>query len=125
MRMNLITAPAIAARVAHLTDSLAGLSSLAPGDVVDGLFGELVSTVLAAPEESARDVLADPGVRARKALLRKTGARGLRSILEQSLIDTMFDLPTTANVAKVVLDESTIEENQPPLLVYREAAKKA
>ena len=56
---------------------------------------------------------------------RKTGARGLRSILEQSLIDTMFELPNTANVDKVVVDESTIEENKPPLLVYREAAKKA
>ncbi len=62
---------------------------------------------------------------ARKALARKTGARGLRSILEQSLIDTMFDLPNATNVEKVVLDESTIEENKPPLLVYREAAKKA
>ncbi|WP_332814612.1 ATP-dependent Clp protease ATP-binding subunit ClpX [Ramlibacter sp.] len=62
---------------------------------------------------------------ARKALARKTGARGLRSILEQSLIDTMFELPNTANVDKVVVDESTIEENKPPLLVYREAARKA
>jgi ATP-dependent Clp protease ATP-binding subunit ClpX len=62
---------------------------------------------------------------AKRALARKTGARGLRSILEQSLIDTMFDLPNTANVDKVVVDESTIEENKPPLLVYREAAKKA
>ena len=62
---------------------------------------------------------------ARKALARKTGARGLRSILEGALIDTMFELPHTANVDKVVVDENTIEENQPPLLVYREAAKKA
>ncbi len=62
---------------------------------------------------------------ARKALARKTGARGLRSILEGALIDTMFDLPHTANVAKVVVDENTIEDNQPPLLVYREAARKA
>jgi ATP-dependent Clp protease ATP-binding subunit ClpX len=62
---------------------------------------------------------------ARKALARKTGARGLRSILEQALIDTMFELPNAANVEKVVVDESTIEENKPPLLVYREAAKKA
>ncbi len=62
---------------------------------------------------------------ARKALARKTGARGLRSILEQTLIDTMFDLPNASNVYKVVVDESTIEENKPPLLVYREAAKKA
>ncbi|MGJ7526642.1 ATP-dependent Clp protease ATP-binding subunit ClpX [Variovorax sp. GB1P17] len=62
---------------------------------------------------------------ARKALARKTGARGLRSILEQSLIDTMFELPNATNVDKVVVEESTIDENKPPLLVYREAAKKA
>ncbi len=62
---------------------------------------------------------------AKKALARKTGARGLRSILEQSLIDTMYELPNTTNVEKVVVEEATIEENKPPLLVYREAAKKA
>jgi ATP-dependent Clp protease ATP-binding subunit ClpX len=62
---------------------------------------------------------------AKKALARKTGARGLRSILEQALIDTMFDLPNTTNVEKVVLDEATIDDNKPPLLVYREMAKKA
>jgi ATP-dependent Clp protease ATP-binding subunit ClpX len=62
---------------------------------------------------------------ARKALIRKTGARGLRSILENALIDTMFDLPNSGNVEKVVVDETTIDENKPPLLVYREAAKKA
>ena len=62
---------------------------------------------------------------ARKALARKTGARGLRSILEQSLIDTMFELPNATNVERVVVDESTIDENKAPLLVYREAAKKA
>ena len=57
---------------------------------------------------------------AKKALARKTGARGLRSIMEQSLTDTMFDLPTMDGVTKVVLDEHTIEENTKPLLVYRE-----
>jgi ATP-dependent Clp protease ATP-binding subunit ClpX len=62
---------------------------------------------------------------ARKALARKTGARGLRSILEQSLIDTMYDLPNQTNVEKVVIEEATVEENKPPLLVYQEAAKKA
>ncbi len=62
---------------------------------------------------------------AKKALARKTGARGLRSILEQALIDTMYELPSTDNVDKVVVDESTIEENKPPLLVYREAARQA
>lgn len=62
---------------------------------------------------------------AKKALARKTGARGLRSILEQSLIDTMYELPNASNVEKVVVDEATINENKPPLLVYREQAKKA
>jgi ATP-dependent Clp protease ATP-binding subunit ClpX len=62
---------------------------------------------------------------ARKALARKTGARGLRSILEYALIDTMFDLPNQTNVERVVIEESTIEENKPPLMVYRETAKKA
>ena len=60
---------------------------------------------------------------ARKALARKTGARGLRSIMEQCLIDTMFDLPTLNGVAKVVLDEHTIEEETAPLLVYHEQSK--
>jgi ATP-dependent Clp protease ATP-binding subunit ClpX len=62
---------------------------------------------------------------ARRALARKTGARGLRSIMEAALIDTMYELPSTSNVERVVVDESTIEENKPPLLVYREAAKQA
>ena len=62
---------------------------------------------------------------ARKALARKTGARGLRSIMEQALIDTMFELPNQANVEKVVVDESVIDDHKPPLLVYRESAKQA
>jgi len=62
---------------------------------------------------------------ARKALDRKTGARGLRSILEHSLIDTMFDLPNQNNVEKVVVEEATVVDHKPPLLVYREEAKKA
>ena len=57
---------------------------------------------------------------ARKALQRKTGARGLRSIMEHSLIDTMFDLPTLDGVAKVVIDDHIVEEGAKPLLVYRE-----
>jgi ATP-dependent Clp protease ATP-binding subunit ClpX len=57
---------------------------------------------------------------AKKALARKTGARGLRSILEHSLIDTMFELPTLDGVAKVVIDEHIVDEGGKPLLVYRE-----
>ena len=59
----------------------------------------------------------------RKALARKTGARGLRSILEHALIDTMFELPALDGVAKVVVDEHIIEDGVKPLLVYREQAK--
>jgi ATP-dependent Clp protease ATP-binding subunit ClpX len=62
---------------------------------------------------------------ARKALARKTGARGLRSIVEQALIDTMFDLPNLDGVAKVVVDEHNIDEGSKPLLVYREKPSKA
>ena len=62
---------------------------------------------------------------AQQALARKTGARGLRSLLEHALLDTMYELPTTSNVEKVVVEAATIEDNKPPLLVYREAAKKA
>ena len=60
---------------------------------------------------------------ARRALARKTGARGLRSIMEHALIDTMFDLPTLDGVAKVVIDEHIVEDGAKPLLVYREQAK--
>ena len=60
---------------------------------------------------------------ARKALARKTGARGLRSIMEQALNDTMFELPSFESVVKVVLDEHTIDDNAKPLIVYREQAK--
>jgi ATP-dependent Clp protease ATP-binding subunit ClpX len=62
---------------------------------------------------------------ARKALARKTGARGLRSILEQTLIDVMFDLPTMDGVAKVVIDENNIVDGTKPLLVYRESKASA
>ncbi len=62
---------------------------------------------------------------AKKAIKRKTGARGLRSIFEQSLIDTMFDLPSTSNVEKVIVDAASITEDRPPLLVYRKGTHEA
>ena len=61
---------------------------------------------------------------AKKALARKAGARGLRSILEQSLLDTMFDLPSLENVSKVVLGENGSGEIK-PILMYTEASKAA
>ncbi len=62
---------------------------------------------------------------ARRGIERKTGARGLRSIMEAILQDTMFELPSAQNVSKVVVDEATVRDNKPPLLVYREPAKQA
>ncbi len=55
---------------------------------------------------------------ARKAVERKTGARGLRSIMEQILLDTMYDLPSMEGVAKVVIDEGVIREESKPLVIY-------
>jgi ATP-dependent Clp protease ATP-binding subunit ClpX len=60
---------------------------------------------------------------ARKALKRKTGARGLRSILEGALLDTMYDLPALENVAKAVVDEGMIENGGRPLLIYADQPK--
>jgi len=60
---------------------------------------------------------------ARKAIERKTGARGLRSILESVLIDTMYELPGMENVSKVVVDESMINGDSAPLLIYAEQPK--
>ena len=55
---------------------------------------------------------------ARKAMERKTGARGLRTILEQILLDTMYDLPSMENVGKVVIDESVVTGESKPYMIY-------
>ena len=62
---------------------------------------------------------------AAKAMDRKTGARGLRSILENVILDTMYDIPSAENVAKVVIDESMVNGDSEPLLVYQQDDKKA
>ncbi|MEM8491347.1 MAG: ATP-dependent Clp protease ATP-binding subunit ClpX [Pseudomonadota bacterium] len=56
---------------------------------------------------------------AEKAMERKTGARGLRSILEAVLLDSMYNIPSRDDVAKVVIDESVIKGDSEPLLVYQ------
>jgi ATP-dependent Clp protease ATP-binding subunit ClpX len=58
---------------------------------------------------------------ARKAMQRKTGARGLRTILENVLLDIMYDLPSMKNVQKVVLDETVIAGDSKPYIVYQSA----
>jgi ATP-dependent Clp protease ATP-binding subunit ClpX len=60
---------------------------------------------------------------ARRALERKTGARGLRSIIESALLDTMYELPGMENVAKVVIDENMIMSDTPPILIYADQPK--
>ena len=55
---------------------------------------------------------------AKRALARRTGARGLRSIIEHSLLDTMYDLPSLKGVSKVVVDNGTIGGDGKPLLIY-------
>lgn len=55
---------------------------------------------------------------AKKAMARKTGARGLRSIVEAALLNTMYDLPSMEGVEKVVVDENVINEQSEPLLIY-------
>lgn len=62
---------------------------------------------------------------AKKAIMRKTGARGLRSILEHALLDIMYDLPNEQSVSKVVIDESTVTNGAKPLLIYNEQPKVA
>ncbi|MGL5324256.1 MAG: ATP-dependent protease ATP-binding subunit ClpX [Aeromonas sp.] len=58
---------------------------------------------------------------ARKAMERKTGARGLRSIVEAVLLDTMYDLPSLEGVSKVVIDETVIKGDSAPLMIYENA----
>jgi len=61
---------------------------------------------------------------ARKAMERKTGARGLRTIIEQVLLDTMYDLPSMENVRKVVIDESTIKGETKPYIIYQQSEQR-
>jgi ATP-dependent Clp protease ATP-binding subunit ClpX len=60
---------------------------------------------------------------ARKAMERKTGARGLRTILENILLNTMYELPSLEGVSKVVIDEAVVEGSNQPYLVYDTAER--
>ena len=60
---------------------------------------------------------------AKLAISRKTGARGLRSILESILMDTMFDLPTHDNLEEVIIGSETVENNKPPIMVHADKNK--
>ncbi|MEN0068069.1 MAG: ATP-dependent Clp protease ATP-binding subunit ClpX, partial [Myxococcota bacterium] len=59
---------------------------------------------------------------AREALKRKAGARGLRGILEEIMLDAMYDLPSKSNVRECIISEEVVEGNQPAILVYENEA---
>ncbi len=61
----------------------------------------------------------------KKALERKTGARGLRSIMEHALLEIMFDLPSLTNLSKVVVDDGVIRGDNPPILIYSDEPRVA
>ncbi len=61
---------------------------------------------------------------ARRAMARKTGARGLRTILESVLLNSMYELPTLENVSKIVVDETVIESDAEPLILYENTKQK-
>ena len=79
-----------------------------------GKLFEMESCVLEFRDDALRAV-------AQRAVERKTGARGLRSILEQSLLETMYELPSLKNATKVVVDESAIKGESSPLVIYESA----
>tara|TARA_B100000965_G_scaffold281217_1_gene239130 strand:+ start:198 stop:1463 length:1266 start_codon:yes stop_codon:yes gene_type:complete len=60
-----------------------------------------------------------------QAMKRKTGARGLRTLLEKTLLDTMYDLPSSPEISKVVIDRTVIESSNKPLLIYGNKKSKA
>ena len=62
---------------------------------------------------------------AKRAIERKTGARGLRSILEDILLDTMFELPSLKNVQEVVVNEDAVSREGEPLIVYADKVEEA
>jgi ATP-dependent Clp protease ATP-binding subunit ClpX len=65
------------------------------------------------------------GAIARKAIDRKTGARGLRSIMESILLDTMFELPSLEGVEEVVISKEVVEGTARPLYIYTDRADRA
>ena len=64
------------------------------------------------PDEAMKSI-------AKKAIERKTGARGLRSIVEGMLLDTMFDVPTEDGIAEVVVDKDVVEGRKEPIRVLK------
>ena len=60
----------------------------------------------------------------KKAIIRKTGARGLRAILESTLLDMMFDIPGIKDIEEVVINKDVIDNSKDPVIVYASKSKK-
>ena len=60
----------------------------------------------------------------KKAMKRKTGARGLRTLIESILLNTMYDLPSQEGVSKVVIDKNVVDSDTEPLMIYKSKSTK-
>ncbi len=83
-----------------------------------GKLFEMESVYLKFTEEALRAI-------AREAMKRKSGARGLRAILENIMLDVMYEMPSQRNIKEVVISEEVITRNEPPIVVYSKAAESA
>ena len=86
------------------------------------VFPGMIVPLFVGREKSVKVKVSDDALRAvsQKAILRKTGARGLRSIMETVLLDTMYDLPSLDGVEEVVINREVIEGRAQPLYVHGE-----
>jgi ATP-dependent Clp protease ATP-binding subunit ClpX len=79
---------------------------------------EMESVHLKFTEEALRAI-------ARDAMKRKSGARGLRAIMENIMLEIMYDMPSQPNIKEVVISEDVVERHEPPIVVYTKAAESA
>ncbi|HZD39744.1 MAG TPA: ATP-dependent Clp protease ATP-binding subunit ClpX [Terriglobales bacterium] len=79
---------------------------------------EMESVHLKFTEEALRAI-------ARDAMRRKSGARGLRAIMENIMLEIMYDMPSQPNIKEVVISEEVVNKNEPPIVVYTKAAESA
>ncbi|HTM10736.1 MAG TPA: ATP-dependent Clp protease ATP-binding subunit ClpX [Verrucomicrobiae bacterium] len=79
---------------------------------------EMESVHLKFTEEALRGI-------AKEAMKRKSGARGLRAIMENIMLDVMYDMPSQPNIKEVVVSEEVVTRNEPPIIVYSKAAESA
>ncbi|MGQ9656151.1 MAG: ATP-dependent Clp protease ATP-binding subunit ClpX, partial [Thermodesulfobacteriota bacterium] len=77
--------------------------------------------------ENVRLTFAEEALRAvsREAMKRKSGARGLRSILENVMLDIMYEIPSRTNIREVIITEDAVLQTGPPLLIYEDEVKSA